>query len=199
MWWTAGTTRGAGQLGLTHTETQQGRFSVRFMVDAGVPPHEDFTSPHNVDCPACGGLVTALLPPQWRAPPGARGTASTHPCGVCELLVERGGGWLLMAHSASTAFGGCCGARSSWPPCALLCVLLGLVSPPCVGPIALLRAFLPIWCSFGGGGGSMSLPASHCGCWVIPLSFGWRQGHPAFLHMSPNLQTDIVSVGVVLW
>ena len=32
--------------------------------------HEDFTSPHDVDCLARGGLITALL-----LPPGARGTA----------------------------------------------------------------------------------------------------------------------------
>ena len=39
------------------------------------PPHEDFTSPHDVDCPARGGLVTALLPPLWRAPTSVRGEA----------------------------------------------------------------------------------------------------------------------------
>ena len=39
------------------------------------PPYEDFTSPYDVDCPVRGWLVTALLPPPWRAPPGARGTA----------------------------------------------------------------------------------------------------------------------------
>ena len=38
-----------------------------------------------------------------------------------------------MARSACAAFGGCCSARTSWFPCVLLCVLLGLVSPPCVG------------------------------------------------------------------
>ena len=32
-----------------------------------------FTSPYDVDCPMRGWLVTALLPPPWRAPPGARG------------------------------------------------------------------------------------------------------------------------------
>ena len=35
------------------------------------PPYADFTSPYDVDCPACGWLVTALLPPPWQAPPGA--------------------------------------------------------------------------------------------------------------------------------
>ena len=46
----------------------------------------------------------------------------------------------------------------------------------------------------------MSLPASHCGCWVVPLTVGWCKGHQALLHMSPNLQTDLslVFVGVVL-
>ena len=38
-----------------------------------------------------------------------------------------------MARSACAAFGGCCSARTSWFPCVLLCVLLGLVSLPCVG------------------------------------------------------------------
>ena len=37
------------------------------------PPYEDFTSPYGMDCPVRGWLVTALLPPPWRAPPGARG------------------------------------------------------------------------------------------------------------------------------
>ena len=36
------------------------------------PPYKDFTSPYDVDCPVHGWLVTALLPPPWRAPPGAR-------------------------------------------------------------------------------------------------------------------------------
>ena len=45
----------------------------------------------------------------------------------------RGGGCLLMARSACAAFGGCCSARTLWFPCVLLCVLLGLVSLPCVG------------------------------------------------------------------
>ena len=37
------------------------------------PLYEGFTSPYDVDCPVRGWLVTALLPPLWRAPPGARG------------------------------------------------------------------------------------------------------------------------------
>ena len=46
----------------------------------------------------------------------------------------------------------------------------------------------------------MSLPASHCGRWVVPLAVGWCKGHQALLHVSPNLQTDLslVFVGVVL-
>ena len=40
-----------------------------------VPPYQDFTSPYNVDCPVRGWLFTALLPPPWRTPPGARGAA----------------------------------------------------------------------------------------------------------------------------
>jgi hypothetical protein len=39
---------------------------------------------------------------------------------------------LLMARSACAAFGGCCRACTSWFPCVLLCILLGLVSLPCV-------------------------------------------------------------------
>ena len=48
-------------------------------------------------------------------------------------------------------------------------------------------------------GCSMSLPASPCGYRVVPLAFGWYQGHRALFHMSPNLQTDLslVFVGVV--
>ena len=92
---------------------------------------------------------------------------------------------LLMARSACAAFGGCCSARTSWFPCVLLCVLLGLVSLPCVGrPCAQLFCCLPSSqfraLSFSAGtltafgvrrrGGSMSLPASHCGCRVVPLA-----------------------------
>ena len=57
---------------------------------------------------------------------------SPRPCGVRGHLVE-GGGVFAMARSACAAFGGCCSARTSWFPCVLLCVLLGLVSLPCVG------------------------------------------------------------------
>ena len=39
------------------------------------PPHKDFTSPYDVNCPMRGWLYTALLPPPWQAHPGARGTA----------------------------------------------------------------------------------------------------------------------------
>ena len=61
-----------------------------------------------------------------------RAGRSSRPCGVCGHLVEGGGGCLLMARSACAAFGGCCSARTPWFPCVLLCVLLGLVSLPCV-------------------------------------------------------------------
>ena len=72
-------------------------------------------------CHTCGGH----LPAQGFSP---------RPCGVHGHLVEGGGGGgLLMARSACAAFGGCCSARTSWIPCVLLCVLLGLVSLPCVG------------------------------------------------------------------
>ena len=120
-----------------------------------------------------------------------------------------------MARSACAAFGGCCSARTSWFPCVLLCVLLGLVTLPCVG--RLCAQLLCCWrssrfraLSFSAGtliaarvrrrGGSMSLPASPCGCRVVPLAVGWYKGHRALLHMSPNLQTDLslVFVQVVL-
>ena len=42
---------------------------------AAVDPYADFTSPYDVDCPLRGWLVTALLPPPWRAPPSVRGAA----------------------------------------------------------------------------------------------------------------------------
>ena len=120
-----------------------------------------------------------------------------------------------MALSACAAFGGCCIARTSWFPCVLLYVMLGLVSLPCVGRpcaqlLCCLRSSQFRALSFSAGmliadgvrhrGGSMSLPASHCGCRVVPLAVGWYQGHRALLHMSPNLQTDmsLVFVGVVL-
>ena len=111
-----------------------------------------------------------------------------------------------MARSACAAFGGCCSARTSWFPCVLLCVLLGLVSLPCVGRLCAqllccLRSseFRALSSSAGTltaagvrhRGGSMSLRASHCGCRDVPLSVGWYHGHRALLHMSPNLQTDL--------
>ena len=120
-----------------------------------------------------------------------------------------------MVLSACAAFGGCYSARTSWFPCVLLCVTLGLVLLPCVG--RLCAQLLCCLCSsqfralsFSAGTliaagvwrrwGSMSLPAYTCGCRVVPLAVGWYQGHRALLHMSPNLQTDLslVFVGVVL-
>ena len=74
-----------------------------------------------------GPVATPLAGTSWCA------GRSSHHCGVRGHLVEGGGGGLLMACSACAAFGGCCSARTSWFPCVLLCVLLGLVSLPCVG------------------------------------------------------------------
>ena len=59
------------------------------------PPYEDFTSPYDVDCPVRGCLVTALLPPPWRASPSARGAAPALVEYVGTLLRE-GGRCLLM-------------------------------------------------------------------------------------------------------
>ena len=50
-------------------------FRASTLVPLPTPTYEDFTSPYDVDCPARGRLVTALLPPPWRAPPGARDAA----------------------------------------------------------------------------------------------------------------------------
>ena len=51
------------------------------------PLYEGFTSPRDVDCPVHGWLVTALLPPLWRAPPDARG-AVPGARGAVPALVE---------------------------------------------------------------------------------------------------------------
>ena len=96
-----------------------------------VPPHKDFASAHGVYCPARGGLVTALLPPPWRAAPCARGAAPD----LAEFAGTswgEGGAWLPMARSASAAFGGCCR------------------DPPALGPLPLHRAH--ILKERGGGG-----------------------------------------------
>ena len=172
--------------------------------------HTMWTVPCAVGCsrPCChprgGHLPTrgAQPPPLWSTWAPCRGR----------------GGCLLMARSACAAFGGCCSAHTSWFPCVLLCVMLGLVSLPCVGrPCAQLfcclhsSQFRALSFSVsmltasgvqrrGGGGGSMLLPTSHCDCRAVPLAVGWCQGHRARMHMSPNLQTDLslVFVGVVL-
>ena len=117
-----------------------------------------------------------------------RAGRSSRPCGVRGHHVEGGGGGLLMARSACAAFGGCCGARTSWFSCVLMCVLLGLISLPRVGQLcAQLLCCLrssQFWArSFSAGtltaagvqcrGGSMSLLASPCGRRVVPLAVGW--------------------------
>ena len=80
-----------------------------------------------------GWLVTALLPPMWRAPAGARGATPALVEYVGTLFVEGGGGVFA---------DGSLGVRRIWwllrcshlmVPWVLLCVLLGLVSLPCVG------------------------------------------------------------------
>ena len=154
------------------------------------PPQEDFTSPH-FDCPARDGLVTALLPPPWQATPGARGTAPA--------LVEfagtscrEGGTFLLMAHSAPTAFGGCCSACPRGPPVhrSVSCwgsshhrVWGGLV-PCCLAaciPLDLVLFFLllvhsPLLvCTARGGGGGVTP--------CLPL---WLLGCPTLIWMAPG-------------
>ena len=93
-----------------------------FMSHPPAPPHEDFTSPHDVDCPAGGGLVTALLPPPWRAPPGARGAAlalvefagTSHifPPAYLQGTGGRGGGRLRAVYGPWTTHGLLCRAAS---------------------------------------------------------------------------------------
>ena len=105
-----------------------------------------------------------------------------------------------MACSASTAFGGCRGAHSSWFTYVSLCVLLGPVSPTCVGPVPscfaacvppnmvlfflLLAHSLLLVCAAARGVGGVSLPASLCSCWVVPLHLGGAKGtrHFCTLH-----------------
>ena len=80
----------------------------------------------------------------WLAGHSPIATPVAGPCalGATPALVEyvgtlsrEGGGCLLMARSALLQpFGGCSSARTSWFPCVLWCVLLGLVSLPCVPP-----------------------------------------------------------------
>ena len=83
------------------------------------PPHEDFTSPHNLDCLMCGWLVTALLPPPWRAPPSVQGAVPAL-VEFAGTLWREGGAWLLMIR------------RIRWllrcshlvvPPCHSLCLV----------------------------------------------------------------------------
>ena len=93
------------------------------------PPHEDFTTRRGLSRARLVGHGPVATP---MAGTSRRVERSSRPCGVCGHFVEGGGG-LLMALSACAAFGGCCSARTSWYPCVLLCVLLGLVSLPCVG------------------------------------------------------------------
>ena len=137
-------------------------------------------------CHPRGGHLPAQPPPLW---------STWAPC-------RRGGGVADGSlGSACAAFGGCYSARTSWFPCVLLCVLLGLVSLPCVG-----RLCAHLFCcsrsshfralSFSAGtltaagvrrrGGSMLLPTSPCGCRVVPLAVGWCQGHRALLHVSKS-------------
>ena len=167
----------------------------RVLSRARLAGHGPVATPMAMHLPACG----AQPPPLWSKWAPCRG---------------RGGGGLLMARSACAAFGGCCSTRTSWFPCVLLCVLLGLVTLPCVGrPCARLLCCVrssqfralsfsvrTLTAGRAAPGASMSLPASHCGCRVVPLAVGWYQGHRALLHTSPNLQTDLllVFVGVVL-
>ena len=171
-----------------------------------VPPHF---------CWGGGDRGSKKSAPQFPGPQGEPAHGLHPRFVVAEIWADRGrgrggGGCLLMARLVWAAFGGCCSARTSWFPCVLLCVLLGLVSLPCVGrPCAqlfcCLRSSQFRALSFSAGmltasgvrrrGGNMSLPASHCGCRVVPLTVGC-QGHRALLYMSPNLQTDLSLVFV---
>ena len=144
----------------------------------------------------------AQLPPLWSAWVPCRGREG----GVLAdgSLGVRRIWWLLQCSHLMVAL------------CIVVCPVGARLTAVCgvaLCPVALLLVFLPssgslffcwhahcLWCAVGGGGGSMSLTASPCGCRVVPLAVGWYQGHQALLHMSPNLQTDLslVFVGVVL-
>ena len=104
------------------------------------PTHEDPTSPHDVYCPARSGLVTALLPTLWRAPPGARGAAPA-------LVEFAGTSW----REGRLVADGLLGVHRIWwsQRCSLLvvplCIALCPAGAPMLGlPVALLCAFLPI-------------------------------------------------------
>ena len=85
------------------------------LVPPAYPPDEGFTSPYDMDCAVCGWLVTALLPPPWKAPPNAR--AQFPPLCSTWAPCRKWGGELLMARSACAAFGCCCSACTSWFSC----------------------------------------------------------------------------------
>ena len=117
------------------------------------PPHKDFAFPHDVYYPARGGLVTSLLHPHGGHLPARR----VQPPALWSSRAPhggKGGAWLLMARSASAAFGGCCGARSVWSPYASPCsscpagACLTTVWGAALFPVDWLRACLPTWCSF---------------------------------------------------
>ena len=164
-----------------------------------VPLQEDFASLHDVDCPARGGLVMALLPPPhvWGAAPDLvefTGTSQR----------EGRGGWLPMARLACTTFGGCCGARTVWSSCVLQCALLGLAPLLVPGGLFLLgwlHACFPAWCSLPFG---WCTHRRCCALWerrcvapfLLCLPLGcpdvvWGcKGHAVLVHMAPNLQSD---------
>ena len=130
----------------------------------------------DMDCPVRGWLVTALLPPPWRAPPSARGAAPTLAEFAGTSWREGGGGlvadgplgvrrirWLLRCSHLLV------------PVCRALCT----VCVAALFAVALLRAFLPIWCCFffcstllvraAGGGGERVTPCLACGPQPPPL------------------------------
>ena len=109
------------------------------------------------------------------------------PCGVRGHLVGGGGGGaLLMARSACAAFGRCSSARTSWFPCVLLCVLLGLVSLPRVGR---LRAQL-LCCLRSSRFRALSSSActgSFFFCWHVPRCWCVAPGGGGEQHVAPCL------------
>ena len=137
-------------------------------------PHTDFASPHDVDCPACGGLVTALLPPPRRAPPLHAG-CSPRLCGVRRHLAEGGRGpgcqWRVRRAPRWVVAAVLC---SAWSPCVLQCALLGLVPPPCAGrPSPFGWCTRCRWCALWEGRSVASfVPWWPLGCptvaWVMP-------------------------------
>ena len=156
-------------------------------VPPACPPCTRISLLHTTLTVPCGWLVTALWPPLWRAPPGTRGTAPA-------LAEFAGTSWRGGGGGGLVADGSLGVRRIRWllrcshlvvRLCRALCFVGACLTTVCgaaLFPVAWLRVFLSIWCSFffcwrtqrcwcalrGRGGGGRSLPPvvavglSHC-------------------------------------